>query len=144
MFFGQHQQKLDAKFRMTIPSQHRRYLEDGMMVTVSVYDDCLLLFPMEEWKIRSAKIEALKGVSSAVRKVRRQFFSHAEHAELDKQGRILLNQRLRDVGQIDADVMVAGNNTHLEIWSTNNWADHDIDKLDEEVLQELDVLDVFY
>lgn len=144
MFFGQHQQKLDSKSRMTIPSQYRRYLEDGMMVTVSVYDDCLLLFPMEEWKIRSAKIESLKGVSSAVRKVRRLFFSHAEQVELDKQGRILVNQRLRDVGQIDTDVMVAGNNTHLEIWSMNNWAEHDIDKLDENVLEELDVLDVFY
>lgn len=130
---------------MTIPSQHRRYLEDGMMVTRSIREKCLQLFPLSEWQIRADKIEALERVDPRARQLRRQFFSQAEPAEMDKQGRILINQRLRTFADIESEVVVAGNNSYLELWSVTEWDKVNIGELDEEVLKEVaqHILDVF-
>lgn len=145
MFFGQSNQKLDAKSRMTIPSQHRRHLEDGMMVTRSIREKCLQLYPISEWQIRAEKIEALERVDPRARQLRRQFFSQAEPVDMDKQGRILINQRLRSFAGIGSEVVVAGNNSYLELWSVTEWDNVNIDELDEDALREVaqHILDVF-
>lgn len=138
MFVGESNQKLDVKFRMTIPSQHRRHLEDGMVVTRSNFEQCLQLFPMEEWQRRAEKIEQLENRSRESRQLRRQFFSQAEEVIMDKQGRILINQRLREFANINSQVIVAGNNTFLEIWSQESWDIIDINEFDEGALDAVD------
>jgi len=37
--------------------------------------------------------------------------------QMDPQGRILIPQKLRDAAQISGDVVVMGNNDHLEVWN---------------------------
>jgi MraZ protein len=41
--------------------------------------------------------------------------------EPDSQGRILVSQRLRTYAQIDADVVVAGMNKFIELWTPSLW-----------------------
>jgi MraZ protein len=61
--------------------------------------------------------------------LRRAFFSGAEDLIPDKQGRILISQRLREYAQIEIDVIVAGVNLFVELWRPTLW--------DEKVLQPL-------
>lgn len=130
MFLGEFSHTLDTKGRLTIPAKFRDRLDAGLVVTRSPMDRCLLLFPMPEWEQIATKVSALPLADPRSAQLRRAFFSAAEDLTPDKQGRILISQRLRDLAQIDSEVIVAGVNTFVELWRPDLW--------DEKVLQPLD------
>lgn len=130
MFLGEFSHTLDTKGRLTVPSKYRDQLEDGLVVTRSPMERCLLLFPMSEWQKIAEKINALPLTDPRSAQLRRAFFSAAEDLTPDKQGRILISQRLRDWAQIEGDVIVAGVSAFVELWQPALW--------DEKVLQPLD------
>ncbi len=130
MFLGEFSHTLDTKGRLTIPAKFRERLDAGLVVTRSPMDRCLLLFPMAEWEQIAAKVSSLPLADPRSAQLRRAFFSAAEDLTPDKQGRILVSQRLRELAQIEADVVVAGVNTFVELWQPALWQ--------EKVLQPLD------
>lgn len=130
MFLGEFSHGLDNKGRLTIPAKFREQLERGLVVTRSPTERCILLFPMTEWEKVAAKVSALPLTDPRSAQLRRAFFSGAEDLVPDKQGRILLSQRLRDFAQIEEEVIVAGVNVFIELWRPSLW--------DEKVLQPLD------
>ncbi len=130
MFLGEFAHTLDSKGRLTIPAKFREQLDGGLVVTRSPMDRCLLVFPMPEWEKIAAKVSALPLADPRSAQLRRAFFSAAEDLTPDRQGRILLSQRLREFAQIEADIIVAGVNTFVELWRPTLW--------DEKVLQPLD------
>ena len=130
MFLGEFSHTLDTKGRLTVPSKFRDQLEAGLVVTRSPMDRCLLLFPMSEWEKIATKVSALPLADPRSAQFRRAFFSAAEDLVPDKQGRILIGQRLREMAQIESEVVVAGVNTFVELWRPSLW--------EERVLQPLD------
>ncbi len=120
MFLGEYAHTIDEKGRITLPAKYRADLASGVVVTRGL-DKCLFVFPMEEWKKLSDKISALPLTDGQAREFRRLLFSGATDAELDKQGRVLLPQYLRDYAGLDGNVIVAGLNTHMEIWAPDAW-----------------------
>ncbi len=54
----------------------------------------------------------------------RFFLSGAAECELDKQGRILVPQTLRDYAGIDKDVAVVGVSSRVEIWDKDKWQNY--------------------
>jgi MraZ protein len=48
-------------------------------------------------------------------------FSGASDDIPDKQGRVLIPQYLREYASLNGEVIVAGLNTHIEIWSPAAW-----------------------
>lgn len=130
MFLGEFSHTLDGKGRLTIPSKFRERLDAGLVVTRSPMERCLFVFPMNEWERIAAKVSELPLADPRSAQLRRAFFSAAEDLTLDKQGRILLSQRLRDHAQIDSEIVVAGVNTFVELWQPTLW--------DEKVLAPLD------
>ena len=53
----------------------------------------------------------------------RFFFAGAASCEVDKQGRILLPQGLREYAGLQKDVVLAGVLSRIEIWSKERWQD---------------------
>lgn len=129
MFLGEFSHGLDNKGRLTIPAKFRDQLDRGLVVTRSPMERCLLVFPMPAWEQVAAKVSALPLTDPRSAQLRRAFFSGAEDLIPDKQGRILISQRLREYAQIEMDVIVAGVNLFVELWRPNLW--------DEKVLQPL-------
>jgi MraZ protein len=86
--------------------------------------------PLDKWEEIAAKINALPLADSRSALLRRAIFSAAEDLRPDRQGRILISQRLRDYAQIQSDIVVAGVNTFIELWQPQLW--------EEKVLQQLD------
>jgi MraZ protein len=120
MFLGEYAHTIDDKGRLTLPAKYRTELAAGVVVTRGL-DKCLFVFPMDEWKKLAEKVSALPITDVSAREFRRQLFSGADDVELDKQGRVLLPQYLREYAGLNGNVIVAGLNTHMEIWAPEAW-----------------------
>ena len=120
MFLGEYAHTIDEKGRLTLPAKYRADLAPGVIVTRGL-DKCLFIFPVDEWKKLSDKVSALPLTDTQAREFRRLLFSGANDVELDKQGRVLLPQYLREYAGLNGNVIVAGLNTHMEIWAPEAW-----------------------
>ena len=130
MFLGEFSHSLDNKGRLTIPAKFRDQLAPGLVVTRNPSDRCLLIMPQNKWDEVAEKISALPLTDKRSALLRRAVFSAAEDLKPDRQGRILVSQRLRDYAQIDTEAVIAGVNTFIELWNPTAW--------EERVLQQLD------
>ncbi len=123
MFMGQYNHTIDPKGRLIIPSKFRDLLGDEFIVTKGL-DGCLFVFPKNEWQIIEEKLRTLPLNNKSARKFIRFLVAGATTCELDKQGRILLPQVLRDFAQLEKDVVLAGNLNRVEIWDAANWTEN--------------------
>jgi len=144
VFLGEYSHNLDSKGRLTIPAKYREQLEPGMVVTRNPSGSCLLLMPMDEWARVSARVSALPLTDRRSALLRRALFSAAEDLAQDNQGRILVSQRLRDFAHIETEVIVAGMNTHIELWTPQLWQEQVLaplegDELDADMFEALGV-----
>jgi MraZ protein len=123
MFLGEYQHTLDSKGRIIVPSKFREELGDSFIATKGL-DNCLFLYPMNEWKIIEGKVKSLPFTRADVRSFARFFFSGASELEIDKQGRILLPSNLRDYAMIEKDLYIIGVGSRVEIWANEKWAQY--------------------
>ncbi|WP_342556400.1 division/cell wall cluster transcriptional repressor MraZ [Paenibacillus sp. FSL R7-0652] len=120
MFMGEFQHSIDDKGRVIIPAKFRESLGPSFVVTRGL-DQCLFVYPMEEWGIMEQKLKALPLMKSDARAFTRFFFSGATECELDKQGRVNLPGSLREYAKMDKDCVVLGVSNRVEIWSKDIW-----------------------
>lgn len=120
MFMGEYQHNLDSKGRLIIPAKFREELGLGAVITRGL-DNCLFLFPAEEWEILENKLKNLPLTKRDARQFVRFLFSGATECEMDKQGRINLPANLREFALIDKDAVVIGVSSRIEIWSKEKW-----------------------
>lgn len=121
MFLGEYAHSLDNKGRLTLPVKYREPLEQGLVITRSLVDKCLCIFPMSEWEGISVKVRALSISDPRSAQLRRVFFGAAEDLIPDKQGRILVSQRLREFAALETDVVITGADSYFEIWNPTLW-----------------------
>ncbi|MGD8996787.1 MAG: division/cell wall cluster transcriptional repressor MraZ [Anaerolineae bacterium] len=135
MFLGNFVHILDSKGRLTIPAKFRTDLDKGLVLTRGI-DRCLAVFPMDEWEQLAGQVSDLPITDRRARAFQRLLFANASDVFPDKQGRVLIPPRLREYASLDGEVVVAGLNTHIEVWSAEAWekereqlegADFDID-----------------
>lgn len=123
---GQHRYQVDAKGRIALPSRFRDAFKDGIYLTLG-QDRCLYAFPREEFQRQAGEVRARPLSAQGARDYRRMFFGNAERAELDKQGRLTIPQRLRARVGVEQDVVVVGVYDHLQIWSGPIWDAYEAD-----------------
>lgn len=122
MFLGEYEHSVDVKGRVAIPAKFRAQLEGGLVVTRG-FDRCLQVYPMARWTALSEKVSSLSLGQAEARSLRRILFAQAFETEVDKQGRILLPAALREYAGIGDDAIMAGMDTHFEIWAKQGWED---------------------
>lgn len=120
MFIGEYQHTLDSKGRVIIPSRFREDLGDGFVMTKGL-DNCLFIYPKNEWAILEEKLKTLPLTNRDARAFIRFFFSGATECIIDKQGRVLIPSNLREHSKLEKDVVVIGVSTRMEIWSKEEW-----------------------
>lgn len=79
---------------------------------------CLRLYPADDWNDYEAKIVAEAAVDPDAQDLVRLVVSGAVEAPIDKQGRILVPQYLRDQAHIEKEVTLAGVGSMVEVWDT--------------------------
>ncbi|MBU5254635.1 division/cell wall cluster transcriptional repressor MraZ [Tissierella praeacuta] len=126
MFIGEYQHTLDTKGRIIIPSKFREELGEEFVMTKGL-DNCLFVYPKEEWIILEEKLKTLPLTNRDARAFIRFFFSGASEGSLDKQGRVLIPANLREHSKLDKEAVVIGVSTRMEIWSKEEWDDYNND-----------------
>ena len=120
MFMGEYNHSIDSKGRLIMPAKFREILGESFVVTKGL-DGCLFVYPDSEWKIFEDKLKTLPLTNKNARQFTRFFLAGAANCEVDKQGRILLPQVLREFAGLEKDVVLVGVASRIEIWSKKLW-----------------------
>jgi len=123
MFMGEHQHAVDSKGRLIMPVKFREDLGESFIVTRGL-ENCLFVYPLQEWQLLTEKLKALPFTRADARAFMRFFFSGAVNCELDRQGRILIPNNLREHAKLIKDVMVIGVSSRVEVWSQEVWDEY--------------------
>ena len=126
MLIGEFQHSLDAKGRLIVPAKFRNELGMSFIITKGL-DGCLNAYSLVEWDRVQEKFESLENGGEKLRRLERWFFGGAAECEVDKQGRIIIPQNLREYAGLNKDVVVIGNRTKMEIWNPERLSANDID-----------------
>lgn len=123
MFTGWSIHNLDSKGRVAVPAGFREVLkakgDERIVVTTS--DRCLVAYPAEAWRAIAEKIGRQSQVDPRVLAFRRYFISGASECSLDKQGRVLIPPPLRELADLDGQVMLVGMQNNFELWNKERW-----------------------
>ena len=120
MFKGEYNHSIDAKGRVIVPAKFREKLGDAFVVTKGL-DGCLYGYAEEDWQVFEEKLSTLPLTNKDSRQFTRFFLAGAADVEVDKQGRILLPQNLREFAALEKDVVLVGVSKRIEIWDKDRW-----------------------
>jgi MraZ protein len=120
MFLGNFQHNLDDKGRLMIPARFREMLEGGAFITQG-FDRCLMVMTEAYFQQVYDRINAMNLADPTARLLRRLILSNAYPVEVDKVGRILMPQNLRQFIGFDGEAIVAGQGDYFEIWTPSDW-----------------------
>ena len=120
MFMGEYNHTIDPKGRLIIPAKFREALGDEFVVTKGL-DGCLFVYANTEWNNFEEKLRTLPLTNKNARQFTRFFLAGAAACEVDKQGRILIPQVLREFAKLEKDVVLVGVASRIEIWSKEVW-----------------------
>ena len=120
MLIGEYEHSLDAKGRLIMPAKLRTDMGEKFIITKGL-DGCLFVFSQIEWSNFESKLKELPLTNKNARDFVRFFLSGATECEIDKLGRFLLVNTLREYAEITKEVIIIGVGTRLEIWNKDKW-----------------------
>ena len=121
MFLSQFQHNLDDKGRLMIPARYRDLLAAGAFITQG-FDKCLMVMTDAYFKEVYERINNMNMADASARMLRRLILSNAYPVEVDKVGRILVPQNLREfLGVASGELTVAGQGDYFEVWPPADW-----------------------
>lgn len=135
MFIGEYSHAVDTKNRIIIPSKFREELLNKFIMTKGL-DGCLYIYPEAEWNILQEKLKTLPLTNKDARAFVRFFFSGASEIEIDKQGRALIPQNLKEYANIEKEIISIGVSTRIEIWSKEKWKEYNESNIDYDSIAE--------
>jgi len=120
MFFGEFEYKIDEKGRVLLPPKFRGELKEGVVLTPGI-EKCIVAYSLSEWKKLATALTTGSVTRSKLRRLNRAIFATAFSLNIDGQGRIVLPGPLRGYAGIEDEVIIAGVNNCLELWSKEEW-----------------------
>ena len=122
-FLGTHTPRLDEKGRLFLPARFRTALAEGLVMTTG-QENCLYVFPTEEFHRISSAMQAAPATSRPIRDFVRVFRARAHPDTPDRQGRVTIPAPLRAYAGLEKDCTVIGNGSRLEVWDSGAWSDY--------------------
>lgn len=123
MFIGEYTYLIDEKKRLAIPAKFRKGLGKKAVITRGI-DNCLVIYPVSEWQKLAEKLEKLPSSGADSRGFVRLMLAGAVDVELDKLGRILIPDYLKDYGSLKKNVSILGLSNRIEIWDGERWQEY--------------------
>jgi len=121
-FIGDYTCKADAKGRITFPSAFKKQISSASaeryVVKKDIFEQCLVLYPMEEWERQNEIIrQRINPYNKEHNKFLRNFYKGTAEVTLDGNNRLLIPKRLLDLVEISKEVVLAGQGNKIEIWA---------------------------
>ncbi|MQG87941.1 MAG: division/cell wall cluster transcriptional repressor MraZ [SAR202 cluster bacterium] len=122
IFSGEYEHRIDTQGRIAIPARFKTAFTDGIVLG-RAYDACVIAYTPEEWERAASEIAKQPATSATARRLARLTFAGAFSANLDRIGRVVIPQQLRDYADLIEDVVIIGTGRFIEIWSSAAWAE---------------------
>jgi MraZ protein len=146
-FTSEYESKLDSKGRLVLPARIKAQLpadgEGGSELVIRRgFEQCLIVYPMVEFKKVFSKISSLNEFNEEYRKLQRNFLSGVVTVELDNNGRFLIPKNMLAYAQVDKDAILVGTGNKVEVWNPTIYEKHlihdpgELSKLAEKYLNE--------
>ena len=138
MLIGQYEHTIDNKKRLALPARFRGELGDKVVITSGI-EKCLVVYTHKEWEVMSSKLSNLPISASEARSFTRVTLANAMEVALDKLGRILVPDYLKNYASLKKNVVICGLSNRLEIWDAEKWDVYrkDAEKGVEEIVSKL-------
>ncbi|MCE5185296.1 MAG: hypothetical protein LLF76_04135 [Planctomycetaceae bacterium] len=142
MITGEYEHTIDDKNRLFISNKLRsqidvqQYGQDFYLAMGS--NGILCLYP--EKCFQQIALAGAPGMGAPDESVafERLSFALASRVELDRQGRLLINEKLRKRANLGTDLTLVGVRDHVELWNTQDWdryLDDNLHQFTEQVAQ---------
>ncbi len=121
-FFGSYEHSVDERGRIAVPAKYRKSFVEGAVVRAGP-ERCVEVYTADGFREETARRlgEHQSTRDRESRRVRRAFLANAFELELDRQGRILVPQALRQQCEIAERVVINGCGDYIEIWNPDRW-----------------------
>jgi len=121
-FLGVFERQLDAKGRLALPASYRSRLGPSCYLTLGA-DNSIEVFTSEKFDEEADRIQALQARGEISMDRLRAFSARAVPVEPDAQGRIYLDERLRNHARLDVrgPAIVFGRLDRIEICSVERY-----------------------
>lgn len=129
MLIGEYSHNLDPKGRVFIPAKFREELGEKFIVSRGI-GKCLFVFSLDAWMEYASKLKNIPVTDVSSQTFLRMLFASACECEPDKQGRILLPQRLRDYAGMEKEVVAIGVMSRVELWAKDEWESYNAGALE--------------
>jgi MraZ protein len=123
MLINTYSHNIDQKGRVFMPAKFREELGSRFIVCRGV-GKCLFVFSEEAWSEFTAKLKNVPITDQKAQVFLRLLFASACECEADKQGRILISQRLRSYADLEKEVLAIGMMNRVELWSSEAWEEY--------------------
>lgn len=120
MLRGNHPATVDDKGRIKIPTSFRTAIREnfGAEVFLTSFDgEHVRIYPLPVWAALEERIKGLPSMNPSRQKLldRVNYYGHV--TTMDKQGRVLVPQLLREAANVSGEVVVMGQMDYLVVWN---------------------------
>lgn len=127
-FIGDYTCKADNKGRVVVPASFRRVMETSgqsfFVLRKHVFGKCIDMYPKQQWEEMMLGIrEKLNPFNPKHAAFLREFCRGTQEVEIDGNGRVLLPRRMLDEVGIDKEMVLAAQDSMIQIWDVASYAD---------------------
>ena len=141
---GTYECKIDAKGRLLLPSALKKQLlpilEDGFVLKRSVFQECIEIYPMQQWQELMKKVNGLNRFKKKNNDFIRRFTAGVKLIEIDASGRLLVPKDLHSFAGLKKEIVLSTAVDIIELWDKSKYeqaidgATEDFAELAEEVM----------
>ena len=117
---GNHPARIDEKGRIKIPNGFRQLVQSQFgpdLFVTSVTGEYVRLYPMAVWLEIERKLAQVPSANPSKQRFLDRVNFFGQTVEMDKQGRVVLPQLLRESAAMAGEVSVLGLQNHLAVWN---------------------------
>ena len=122
---GTYECKADVKGRVMVPIALKKQITpvstQGFVIKRAVFQPCLELYPMEEWRLLMEKMGKLNRFNRKNNDFIRRFTAGVKTIEIDAAGRLLIPKNLSSFAGIDKEIVISSAINIIEIWDKNKY-----------------------
>jgi len=121
-FVGDYNCKVDTKGRLILPSAFKKQMSshahNQFVIKKDIYEDCLVLYPMDEWT-RMVEIlrKKLNPYNKAHKKFLRGFYMDTAELTLDSSNRLTIPKKILSKIEMQKELKLVAQDDKIEVWN---------------------------